>query len=118
MSANKARKENGPKIQKLRKQAYALSRKYDFDADDGGGGSTPEAQKAGKKYMQIWDKISDLENQTESYYSRSAHIDWVNKQVVKKYGRKTIDEAYNTPLYNLGKAYANLGSTQKFNWYE
>lgn len=100
--------KNQKEAKKLRREAMNLAKKYDFDADDGGGGSTKASQKAGKKYMQLWDKVAELEE--EPYYSRASHAKYVEKELLKKYGQEKMDAAYDTPLWNLGKAYANIGS--------
>lgn len=122
LTAEKNQLKNKTKIEKLTREAQDLARRYDFDQDDGGGGSTRASQKAGKQYINIWNRIEYLESQGDSTYTQMQHAkyvhDLVNKKVVKKYGRKTIDEAYNTPLYNLAKAYVNSGSMSKtFKWY-
>lgn len=53
------------KARKLEKQAYELSNKYDFDADDGGGGTTRADQAAGRKYMSLWDEAFLLDDSAE-----------------------------------------------------
>ena len=110
--------DNSKKIKSLEKQAWDLTKKYDFDMDDGGGGSTPADKKAGAKYMKLWNQISILEDQQEGRYTHSDHARWVNSQVLKKYGEKTLTEAYNTPAWKLAEKYVNAGSTRKWKAWE
>ena len=106
--------DNSRKIKALTKQANDLARKYNFDQDDGGGGKTEADRKAGKKYMQLWEEIHNLELEQEPpYYSRSSHAKYVNNQLIKKYGEKTLNEAYDTRLWKLAEAYINAGSYEK-----
>lgn len=86
-------KENSKiKSQKLEleKKAYALAKKYDFDGDDGGGGSTKESRKAGREYMKIWEKIEKLEN--DAYFNAQ---DNTTKALIDKYGNERMDRFYN-----------------------
>lgn len=53
---------NYKKARELEKKAYKLQEKYGFDADDGGGGKTKAAEKAGNRYMEMWDDIAALED--------------------------------------------------------
>ena len=48
------------KAKSLEDKARALAKKYDFDPDDGGGGSTKESNDAGIKYMELWQEIDRL----------------------------------------------------------
>jgi hypothetical protein len=48
------------KAKMLEDKARALAKKYDFDPDDGGGGTTKESQDAGAKYMELWQEIDRL----------------------------------------------------------
>lgn len=105
--------DNSEQIKKLYKQVSDLATKYDFDQDDGGGGSTPASRKAGAQYMKLWDRIEYLEDQQSGRYTRSDHQRYVNNQLLKKYGEKTLTEAYDTKLHKLGAAYMNSGSSQK-----
>lgn len=71
-------------IEDLTKQAYDLAEKYDFDGDDGGGGSTAADRAAGRKYMKIWDKVEYLENKRDAEARQKAA-----KHLMKKYGETT-----------------------------
>ena len=102
--------DNSEKIEKLRKHADDLYNKYEFDGDDGGGGRTAADRKAGAEYMRTWDKIGYLEDQQDGRYTRSDHSRYVDKLINKKFGAKTVAEAYDTPLWNLGYKYANSGN--------
>lgn len=73
------------KARQLEQQAYDLSNRYDFDADDGGGGSTRASQAAGRKYMQLWDEIALLEDNAEVDSRKEAE-----KYVMDKYGRMAV----------------------------
>lgn len=86
---NKYTKESNEyaEAQKLKSQAYALAKKYDFDGDDGGGGSTPASEKAGAKYMELWDKIDQLESQAYTQAHKRA-----SNEIVKKYGEKRVND--------------------------
>lgn len=103
--------DNSEKIKKLEKHAWDLVNKYEFDGDDGGGGRTAADRKAGAEYMRTWDKIEYLKRQQEPRYTRYDHARYVNKQLLKKYGEKTLNEAYDTPLWRLGEKYINFGVT-------
>lgn len=103
--------DNSKKIKELTRQANELAKKYNFDQDDGGGGKTKADQKAGKKYMELWEEIARLEDAPR--YTRSAHAKYVNNQLIKKYGEKTLNEAYDTRLWKLAEAYVNVGSYEK-----
>ena len=78
------------KIKKLQDKAYALAKKYDFDHDDGGGGSTKESQKAGEKYMEYWDHIEYLEQE-------------IAKDAVKKGRELTIENFGEKRVSDLEK---------------
>lgn len=84
------------KIKKLKDEAYSLAERYHFDGDDGGGGSTKADQKAGKKYMELWDEIEYLEQEIrKDSYAKGKEI------IKKKYGEVRIN--------NLEKAYRAKG---------
>lgn len=59
-------------IEEYYKQMTSLYNKYDFDGDDGGGGSTKASQAAGKKYMELSEKIAMLEDKIRSDALRKA----------------------------------------------
>ena len=71
-------------IKDLRNRAYDLAEKYDFDGDDGGGGSTKADEKAGKEYMKIWDQIEYLEQKREDESIKNTE-----KYFIDKYGQET-----------------------------
>ena len=75
------------KAKKLEDQAYELAKKYDFDPDDGGGGSTKESQDAGIKYMELWEEIERLR---EPYtYGGQKYYEFKKKTeeyLINKYG--------------------------------
>jgi hypothetical protein len=78
--------EEYSKANKLKSQAYALAEKYDFDGDDGGGGSTAASRKAGAKYMDLWNDIDALE--TEAYTKANKRA---TNEIIKKYGEKRVN---------------------------
>ena len=57
--------EDYKKARQLQKQAYDLSNKYDFDADDGGGGTTRTDAAAGRKYRQLLDESFLLDDSAQ-----------------------------------------------------
>jgi hypothetical protein len=74
------------------RKAYALQKKYNFDADDGGGGITAADRKAGKKYMKIWDEVSyidDAMNHRRDAYAEKKSVD----KVISKYGKESYKAA-------------------------
>lgn len=70
------------KEKELREEIDRLAKKYDFDLDDGGGGKTKEDEKAGAKYIQLWEEIDDLDRQR-----RNEAIDISLKKIEDKYGK-------------------------------
>ena len=80
-----------PRIEELEKQARSLSNRYDFDGDDGGGGSTKSAEKAGASYMKKWEQASDLEYKVAPDRARKRAQD----MIVKKYGKEKYDDIFN-----------------------
>lgn len=77
----------GKKANKLRDEAYKLTKMYDFDQDDGGGGSTKADREAGARYMKLWDDIEALEEKS-SRVSR----DKATQAIVDKYGDTAITQ--------------------------
>ena len=74
------------------KKANALQKKYNFDADDGGGGTTAADKKAGKKYMKIWDEVSyidDAMDRRRNIYAEKKSVD----KVISKYGKESYKAA-------------------------
>lgn len=75
------------KAKKLEDQAIALAKKYDFDPDDGGGGSTKAAQEAGIKYMDLWEEAARLRAPYEIGGSKyNEYHKLTNDYLTKKYG--------------------------------
>ena len=70
------------KEKELREEIDRLAKKYNFDLDDGGGGKTKEDEKAGARYMELWEKIDDLDRQR-----RNEAIDISLKKIEDKYGK-------------------------------
>lgn len=91
------------KSMKLREEALALAEKYHLDLDDGGGGDgTPEAIKAGRKYMKMWDTIDKLE---DGVYDKVYHEAKQRAQeyMNNKYG-KDVMTAYQRRNNVIGNA--------------
>lgn len=74
------------KMENYANKAIALAEKYDFDGDDGGGGTTKADQKAGKKYVEYWDKYEELSEKISQDI-----MEKVNKELIDKYGNETIN---------------------------
>lgn len=74
------------KMQSYANKANALAEKYDFDGDDGGGGTTKADQKAGEKYMEYWDKYDEISEKISQDITEK-----VNKELIDKYGSETIN---------------------------
>lgn len=74
------------------KKANALQKKYNFDADDGGGGTTAADKKAGKKYMKIWDEVSYIDDAMDRRRNTYAEKKSVDK-VISKYGKESYKAA-------------------------
>ena len=72
-------------VNELYKKASELARKYDFDGDDGGGGSTKASQAAGKKYMDINYEIAELQRQI-----RSDSVAKARKYISETYGANIL----------------------------
>lgn len=53
--------------------------------DDGGGGETAEDEKAGKRYMDLWSEIEELESSVDSRARALA-----SKEIEEKYGRGAV----------------------------
>ena len=106
--------DNSKKIKALEKRAEYLYKKYNFDGDDGGGGKTAADNKAGKEYADIYfNKIPKLESQQSPRWTHNDHVRYVNNKVLKKYGEKTLNEAYDTTGYKIITAYMNTGNRGK-----
>lgn len=89
----------------LVRKANALADKYDFDRDDGGGGSTPAASRAGKKYMKYWEEAEELIEQASKDIEAK-----VNKEVIDVYGKERIDSyKFNQDVKNGMATVALLG---------
>lgn len=72
---------------RLEKEAYDLASKYDFDQDDGGGGSTEADQAAGRKYWELWEDYGALEDSIEMDSAKMA-----TDHIIDKYGQTAIDQ--------------------------
>ena len=101
--------ENLKKANELEKQARELADKYDFDKDDGGGGSTKESQKAGQKYYELWEEIDRLRypyEHDDALYERNKKI--TNEYLTKKYGTyrmKMLSIKENAPIVAAGSIF-------------
>ena len=73
------------RTEKYRKQIHELLSKYDFDGDDGGGGSTDADRKAGKKYMELWEKYERLSSEITARANKK-----VTNTLIEKYGEKRV----------------------------
>ena len=67
--------------------AKKLASQYDFDKDDGGGGSTKASRDAGKKYVDHFSSIDRLQLDAERNATRTAV-----KSMVDKYGEVKISQ--------------------------
>ena len=96
---NKALKEAYDKATKdleeanrLEEESQKLAEKYDFDQDDGGGGSTIEDETAGKRYMELQDKVMEIRQKHEDLFHEimstrnSEYKRLTNDYLLKKYG--------------------------------
>lgn len=63
--------------------AYEYGQRHGLDLDDGGGGS----QRAGRKYMSMWDEIEALDDKALYNAEKLAR-----EAVVNKFGEQTIKE--------------------------
>ena len=81
--AKKAYYEN----QKIEKRRDYLVEKYEFDADDGGGGRTAADRKAGQEYMELNDKYMYNDHIISAQRDKQ-----VTQKLVEKYGQKRIDQ--------------------------
>lgn len=82
--------EDHSKIAKLENEIIELTSKYDFDLDDGGGGTTIASRKAGRHYMELNDKLMDLYNDMDDRVHKK-----VTNELINKYGKQRIDR-FNT----------------------
>ncbi len=85
------------KADKYEKQAIALGKKFKFDLDDGGGGKTKADQKAGMKYMDLWEKADKLRSTADSNGSQKRR-EWTSNKMINKYGKENLsafDQEYN-----------------------
>lgn len=79
-------KSSSAKLKSLYDEADQLARTYDFDQDDGGGGTSAASRRAGRRYMKIWDEISEIENSID-YRVRQK----TGQALVEKYGKERVD---------------------------
>ena len=97
------------KADELEKKAYKLAEKYDFDKDDGGGGSTKESQDAGKKYYELLSEAELLRAPYEyggAIYEKNKKI--TNEYLTKKYGTfrmKMLSVKENAPIVAAGSIF-------------
>lgn len=80
-------KANAAKLKSLYDEVDRLAKKYDFDQDDGGGGTSAASRKAGKSYMKKWDEINEIKNSIDDRVRKKA-----TEALVKKYGKARIDQ--------------------------
>lgn len=74
-------------LDRIEKEAYDLASKYDFDQDDGGGGTTEADQAAGRKYWELWEDYGALEEAIEDSASKKA-----TDHILEKYGETAIKQ--------------------------
>lgn len=79
----KTRKETAD----LRAKAMGLAKKYDFDQDDGGGGTTRDSKKAGAQYMKLWDKVYEIEMKNRNEAGQN-----VTKRMLKEFGEQKLKD--------------------------
>lgn len=79
--AKKAYYEN----REIKKRIRYLADTYEFDQDDGGGGRTAADRKAGKEYMELWEKYEYNSDLISTERSKQ-----VAQKLVEKYGEKRI----------------------------
>lgn len=101
---------------RIEKEARDLASKYDFDQDDGGGGTTEADKAAGRKYWELWEEYGYLQDAIDGDAGEKA-----TKHILDKYGDVAIKQlkqrenaiaigfvsaAYGIPLAALGIAIA------------
>ena len=77
-----------PRREKLRSyetEMESLMDRYDFDQDDGGGGTTKADQKAGRRYWELTEKHQELSDQIEAQAKADA-----GKILAQKYGANQV----------------------------
>lgn len=85
---DKEYKKIAPQLDRIERQAMALAKKYNLDTDDGGGGDdTPEANAAGRKYMDLWEQRDRLER--NSWVEADKNL---GRRLEKRYGKDTLAE--------------------------
>lgn len=70
-------------LSKEREKIYAYGRKHGLDLDDGGGGN----YEHGSKYLEMWDKYQEKENQVIKEARQKA-----SQKMVSKYGETLVEE--------------------------
>ena len=80
------RKTSATKLQSLYDKVDELAKNYDFDLDDGGGGSSAASRKAGERYMRTWDKIAEIEETIDYNVAKKT-----GEALIEKYGKERID---------------------------
>lgn len=85
---------NSKRIMALREEALNLENQYNFDPDDGGGGETIADQRAGERYMELWNQIYELEGEGEEKLYSEAGQKYVNDKLIEQFGQEEIN-SYN-----------------------
>lgn len=93
--AKKAYYEN----QKIEKRMDYLVEKYEFDADDGGGGRTAADRKAGQEYMELNDKYMYNDHIISAQRDKQ-----VTQKLVEKYGEERINQLKTADNVKTGAA--------------
>lgn len=64
-----------------------MSKKYDFDLDDGGGGSNAASRKAGARYMKAYEELEKVDDRLHAEAGKKA-----KSEILKKYGQTRMDK--------------------------
>ena len=83
---------------KKEKEAQNLYKKYNFDGDDGGGGKTKADEKAGAKYMKLYEDAERLRDQAD-YQS---HV-YVQQKLLSKYGKESLNQFHKDEAAHVEK---------------
>lgn len=75
------------RMDEIEKKTNRLSKRYKFDADDGGGAETKEDERAAKEYMDLWEEHEKLSNQVSEYCKK-----YTNDRLIEKYGKTRINQ--------------------------
>lgn len=93
--AKKAYYEN----EKIEKRMDYLVEKYEFDADDGGGGKTAADRKAGQEYMELNEKYMYNDHIISAQRNKQ-----VTQKLVEKYGEDRINQLKTADNVKTGAA--------------